>query len=116
MRKRRRFGQAVAIHQHALGPINQLARLQPLAQGRVSADPTLNVIATKHDSTASGVSLAFLMNDGHIVIPASSNSKHLRDNFAATSVSLSTDEIGEIRKLDRRQRIINPSISPQWDD
>lgn len=93
-----------------------LTAYQPLAQGRVSADPVLTAIARKHGATASEVSLAFLMSEGHIVIPASSSPQHLRDNFTATSVQLKPDEIAEIKKLERGQRIINPSISPKWDD
>ena len=104
----------LCTHAKALGI--RLTAYQPLAQGRVSNDPILEAIAKKHVTTASAVSLAFLMGDGHIVIPASSKAKHLRDNFAASSLRLLPEDVATIRKLDSGSRIINPSISPKWDD
>jgi 2,5-diketo-D-gluconate reductase B len=89
---------------------------QPLAQGRVGSDPVLQRIAGNHGVTASAISLAFLMAEGHIVIPASSSEKHLRENMQAIDVRLSDAERSEIRGLERQFRIINPSIAPVWDD
>ena len=94
----------------------KLTAYQPLAQGRVSNDPVLKAISEKHKTTASAISLAFLMGDGHIVIPASSKAAHLRDNFATSSVHLVREDVEAIRKLDRGSRIINPAMSPKWDD
>ena len=93
-----------------------LTAYQPLAQGRVSSDRLLNQIADRHDVTASAISLAFLMAEGHIVIPASSSAEHLAANFAASGVRLAEAEMAQIRTLDRGLRIINPSFAPRWDD
>ena len=108
--------QASKLYAHAKNLDIQLTAYQPLAQGRVSNDPVLSAIAKKHKATASAIALAFLMNEGHIVIPASSKVEHLRDNFSALSVQLQSGDIVEIRKLERGMRIINPAISPHWDD
>jgi len=94
----------------------QLTAYQPLAHGRVSRDEVLNNIARRHGVTASAVALAFLMGDGHIVIPASSSEVHLRANFAASGVRLDAAEIAEIRTLEQGLRVINPPKSPVWDD
>lgn len=94
----------------------QLTAYQPLAQGRVSKDPILNDIARRHGVTASAVALAFLMADGHVVIPASSREGHLRDNFAASGVRLSDDEIAQISDLEQGLRVIDPPKAPAWDD
>ncbi|QQA43518.1 aldo/keto reductase [Pelagovum pacificum] len=93
-----------------------LTAYQPLAQGKVADDPVLSRIAEAHGVTAAAISLAFLMAEGHIVIPASSNAQRLRDNLAAQDVSLSEAEVGEIRGLDRAERLIQPPKSPDWDD
>ena len=93
-----------------------LTAYQPLAQGRVSSDPVLLSIAERLGSTPAAVALAFLMAEGHVVIPASSSEPHLRANFPADLVHLSADDMLAIRKLERGLRIINPSISPRWDD
>lgn len=93
-----------------------LTAYQPLAKGEVGQDPVLKKIGERHGVTASAVSLAFLMAEGHIVIPASGSEANLRANFAALQVKLSEPEMAEIRTLDRGYRRINPAKSPRWDD
>ena len=93
-----------------------LTAYQPLAKGEVSQDALLKAIGERHGVTAAAVSLAFLMGEGHIVIPASGSEANLRANFAALQVKLTADEMAQIRKLDRGYRRINPAKSPRWDD
>ncbi|MEJ1159424.1 aldo/keto reductase [Prosthecomicrobium sp. N25] len=93
-----------------------LTAYQPLAKGEVGGDPVLGRIAGAQGVTAAAVALAFLMAEGHAVIPASSTEANLRANFAARDVSLSPDEIAEIRRLDRGYRRIHPAKAPRWDD
>lgn len=87
----------------------------PLAQGRIGADKTMQSIASTHGATAEQVSLAYLMQQGLVVIPSSANETRLRQNFAATSVTLTDAEMAEIDGLDRGLRIINPAWGPDWD-
>ena len=107
-------GSKLCAHAKTLGI--QLTAYQPLAQGRVTVDPVLMAIAEKHKTTTSAVTLAFLMSEGHIVIPASSKTTHLCDNFSASSSHLQPEDNAKIRKLERGMRVINPAISPLWDD
>jgi 2,5-diketo-D-gluconate reductase B len=93
-----------------------LTAYQPLAKGEVNGDPILARIAAKYGLSAAAVALAFLMAEGHIVIPASGSEANLRANFAANSLALTENEMAEIRMLDRRYRRINPEKSPRWDD
>lgn len=93
-----------------------LTAYRPLAKAAVEGDATLAAIAGKHGVTAAAVALAFLMAEGHVVIPASSNRARLEANFCAHTVDLGAGEIEEIRKLDRGERGINPDKSPAWDD
>jgi 2,5-diketo-D-gluconate reductase B len=94
----------------------QLTAYQPLAKGEIGEDPVLNRIAGQHGVTVAAVALAFLMGEGHVVIPASGSETNLRANFAALDVSLGEAEMAEIRTLDRGYRRINPEKSPGWDD
>jgi 2,5-diketo-D-gluconate reductase B len=66
--------------------------------------------------TPAAISLAFLMAEGHAVIPASSSETNLSANFAARDVKLSEAEMQQLRGLDRGYRRINPAKSPRWDD
>ncbi|HEX8373861.1 MAG TPA: aldo/keto reductase, partial [Geminicoccaceae bacterium] len=108
--------QAPRLRDYARARGLPLTAYQPLAKGRVASDPTLGAIAGRHGVTAAAVALAFLMAEGHIVIPASSSEANLRANLAATAVRLGEAEMAEIRGLDRGQRFINPEKSPAWDD
>jgi len=60
--------------------------------------------------------LAFLMGEGHIVIPASSDRGRLESNFAAGGVTLSEEEMAAVRALHKGTRFIDPDKSPAWDD
>jgi 2,5-diketo-D-gluconate reductase B len=108
--------QAPKLRDHARAEGVALTAYQPLCKGELRDDPVLTRIGEKHGVTASAVALAFLMQEGHIVIPASSSEKNLRANFAALGVSLDDAEMAEIRKLDRGYRRIDPVKSPRWDD
>ncbi len=88
----------------------------PIARGKVNDDAVITAIAANHGCTNAAVALAFLMAEGHIVIPASSNRERLQENFRASDVKLETSEIAAIRTLDRGERVINPDKSPKWDD
>ncbi|MDB5562867.1 MAG: dkgB 3 [Hyphomicrobiales bacterium] len=94
----------------------QLTAYQPLAKGRVSGEPLLKAIAEKHGVTAPAISLAFLMSQGHVVIPSSANAGRLRENLAALNVKLSEEDVATIRTLNSGERIVNPQKSPKWDD
>lgn len=93
-----------------------LTAYQPLAKAQVGSDPLLNRIAERHGVTAAAIALAFLMQEGHAVIPASGSEANLRANYAARDVRLTGGEMTAIRGLERGYRRINPVKSPRWDD
>ena len=93
-----------------------LTAYQPLCKGEVASDPLLRRIGEKHGVTASAVALAFLIAEGHVVIPASSSDGNLRGNWEAQRVKLDHDDMAAVRTLDRNYRRINPAKSPAWDD
>lgn len=93
-----------------------LTAYQPLAKGTVNDDPIIKAIAAAHGVGPSAIALAFLMAEGHIVIPASGSEANLKSNYAALSVTLDDDEMDRMRALNRGQRRIDPDKSPLWDD
>jgi 2,5-diketo-D-gluconate reductase B len=108
--------QAPKLAAHARRKGLLLTAYQPLCRGAVAQDPVLRRIGEKHGVTASAAALAFLMAEGHGIIPASSSEANLRANWQARDVRLDDDDIRAIRGLDRRERSINPDKSPAWDD
>jgi 2,5-diketo-D-gluconate reductase B len=93
-----------------------LTAYQPLAKGSVGENETLREIAAKHGVTPAAVALAFLLAEGHIVIPASGSRVNLEANLRARDLKLRPEEIDAVRRLDRGERRIDPEKSPRWDD
>ena len=83
---------------------------------RVESVGAHQFLVSPHGVDAAAVTLAFLMAEGHAVIPASSNPAHLRGNLAARDIVLDAEEMAAIRALDRGWRTIDPAKAPVWDD
>lgn len=88
----------------------------PLGRGLEADDPVLDEIAATQGATWAQVALAFLMAEGHAVIPTSGKPERIAANFAARDVVLSDVEIARIRALDRDHHIVDDrSWMPLWD-
>ncbi len=87
----------------------------PLARGALAGNPVLTAIGQRHGATVEQIALAFLMAEGHIVIPSSSNRERIKTNFAATNIALTAADIASIRKLDENRRLVNGAWCPVWD-
>jgi 2,5-diketo-D-gluconate reductase B len=87
----------------------------PLAKGRMCAEPVVMEIAGHHDASAAAVTLAWLLQQGMIVIPASGSRKNMAANLDAASIHLTEPEMQAIQALERGDRMINPAKSPDWD-
>ncbi|HEY5364257.1 MAG TPA: aldo/keto reductase [Aestuariivirga sp.] len=87
----------------------------PLARGQLSESAGLVAIAKKHNATPEQVGLAFLLAEGHIVIPSSTNRGRIQSNWDARKLELSAEEISAIRKLDQNRRLVDGAWCPAWD-
>ena len=87
----------------------------PLAQGKIAGDPVLKTIGAAHGVSEGEIALAFLMAEGHVVIPTSSKPERVKSNLAAAEIALSQDEIERLRALDKGLRLIDPEWAPEWD-
>lgn len=88
---------------------------QPIAQGRLSADPVLQRIGGNHGATPEQVALAWELACGYAAIPTSGKRERIAQNFAARELALSESEVAEIDMLDRGVRSIDPAWGPDWD-
>jgi 2,5-diketo-D-gluconate reductase B len=87
----------------------------PLAKGKVTGDPTLREIADRHGAAPTQIALAWTIQRGIAVIPASGKVDRAKSNFESSRVRLSESEVKRIDNLDRGLRLINPDFSPEWD-
>src|SRR5215467_3565012 len=89
----------------------------PLARGKVPGDETLIGIGKAHGKSASQVVLRFLVQQGLIVIPRTSNRGRLAENLAIFDFKLTDAEMAEIGRLKRPDgRVVNPPHAPKWDE
>lgn len=103
----------VVAANHAAGI--PLTAYLPLARGTVAEDPEITAIARELEATPGQVSLAFLMAEGHAVIPSSSRRERIVENWGATKLKLSAEQMDRIRALDRGQRMTLVDFAPDWD-
>ena len=95
-----------------------LVAYSPIARGGVKDNPALARIGKRHGKTAAQVSLRFLVQQGIAVIPRTSRSERLVENFAIFDFELSPAEMAEIGRLASREgRLVDFSYSgsPNWD-
>jgi 2,5-diketo-D-gluconate reductase B len=87
----------------------------PLAYGKVLDDTVIKAIAARMNATAAQVTLAWLLAQGHTVIPSSTRPENLASNLAASSLVLSAEDRATIDALDRHERLVSPDFGPHWD-
>jgi pyridoxine 4-dehydrogenase len=73
----------------------------PLSAGNVQAVELLNLIAKQHNATPHQVALSWLLHHALniLLIPGTSNLKHLEENYAAASIELSEEDLLTLQKL-----------------
>jgi alcohol dehydrogenase (NADP+) len=77
---------------------------------RLLDDPAVVAIASAHDASAAQVLLAWGLARGTAVIPKSTTSARLAENFAATKLVLTDDDIAALDALDRGERYVTGSF------
>ena len=88
----------------------------PIARGRVKGDSVLTRIGKAHGKTAAQVCLRFLAQQDIVVIPRTSDTGRLKENFELFDFKLSATEMNEIAALGSpRGRIVHWSGAPNWD-
>jgi 2,5-diketo-D-gluconate reductase B len=89
----------------------------PLARGKVPGNDVLARIGRAHGKTSAEIALRYLVQQGIISIPRTSNPDHLAANLATFDFTLSDVEMTEIAGLKHTGlRVVNPPHAPRWDD
>ena len=78
-----------------------LTAYSPLGRGDLFEDETIREIADRHERTAAQVALRWLVQQPMVAaIPMSSNPDHVRGNFDVFDFELSTEEMGDLFRVD----------------
>ncbi|MGD1862716.1 MAG: aldo/keto reductase [Leptolyngbyaceae cyanobacterium] len=107
------FGQANDIFLTAYSPLgssDRPASLKAEDEPILLEDPTIADIAKKHHATPAQVLINWAIHRGTAVIPKSVNSERIKQNLAATDVSLNAEDMSAIAALDKHRRYVDGSI------
>jgi diketogulonate reductase-like aldo/keto reductase len=88
----------------------------PIARGQAQGNALLAKIGKTHGKTATQVCLRYLVQQDIVVIPRTSKSERLKENFSIFDFELSAAEMKDIHSLAHPGgRIVEWSGTPQWD-
>lgn len=109
-----------------LGSSDRPERMKATDEPALLEHPVIREVAEANEVTPGQVLIGWSINRGIAVIPKSTNKDRLKENFAASTLTLNKDEIERIGRLDQKYRFINGSLwtmegSPYepadlWDD
>lgn len=69
----------------------------PIDQGALARDTTFAAIGRRHRISASSAALAWVLRQPDMIaIPMSASEPHLRENFAAANVELTTEDLAQV--------------------
>lgn len=74
---------------------------------KIFQNETIKEIAQRYGKTPAQVVLCWHLQDGYIVIPGSSNPRHIIENFNIFDFTLSDEDMQQIRTLNKRLRFEN---------
>lgn len=101
------------LHEYAVARDHYLVAYAPIARGAVDDVPELRAVAEKHDATPAQVSLAWLADKENVVaIPKAASEAHIRENLAATELSLDDEDVRRIESIDRTRRVVDFEAAP----
>jgi 2,5-diketo-D-gluconate reductase B len=94
----------------------ELVGYSPLARGDVLDVPEVTDVAEKHGVGEAQVSLAWLREKGVTAIPKATGRDHIADNWASLALELDDEDVKTIDSIERRERKVDPSFSPDsWE-
>jgi alcohol dehydrogenase (NADP+) len=101
------------VHLTAYSPLGSLDRPDSLKdedEPVLLEDPVIAGIAEKHGATPAQVLIRWAIERGTAVIPKSVNPGRIAENFAATQVPLTDEDMNQIAALDRGQRYVDGTL------
>ncbi|HEU0198463.1 MAG TPA: aldo/keto reductase [Nevskiaceae bacterium] len=108
-----RFCAAHGVHVTAYSPLGSGDRpkgLKAADEPVLLQDPVIGRIAQAHGASSAQVLLAWGLRRGTAVLAKSVNAARIRQNFEATQLQLTADDVAAITRLDRHRRYLDGGI------
>jgi len=109
-----------------LGSRDRPKSMKAEAEPVLLEDPAVGEVAAKHAASPAQVLIAWALRRGTVVIPKSVNAERIRQNLAATELTLDDDDMATIAALDRHRRYVDGafwalegssySVAGLWDE
>ena len=93
-----------------LGSPDRPPRLKVKDEPVLLEDHAIRTIANRHGVTVAQVLISWAIQRGTTAIPKSVTPKWIKQNLAATEMSLTQDDMKKIERLDRNRRYVNGKI------
>jgi len=84
----------------------------PLGRGQDLTLDTVQDIADDIDGSASQVIISWLNRKGIVAIPKASSRTHIKENFQAADVTLTSQQVQRLDQRNADNRLISPSFAP----
>lgn len=81
---------------------------------KLLAEPVLAKIAEAHGKTPAQVILRWMLQEGDVTFPKTTNSQHIRDNFDVFDFELTDDEMARINALPQKAYYDVPEEAPDF--
>ena len=92
------YAQAAAV-QYCQDHHIQVEAWSPLGRRRILEDPQLREMAAGHQATVPQICLSFALQSGVLPLPKSSNPERMREDLAAQQISLTEEELWQLRTM-----------------
>ena len=94
-----------------------LTAYSPIAKGRVLTDPLLVEIGSRYDKNPVQITLRWLVQQERVAaVPKAGSPEHRLSNISIFDFELSPTEMDAIHNLSRKERLVDPTDGPEWDD
>lgn len=109
------YYQQRALKQRVAAAGAKLECWYPIGHGdpALLSTPIFTELATKYRKTNVQIILRWHVQEGNIVIPKSTNPRHLRENIDIFDFSLTDDDMAAVRSIDKGVRFYNRSLPEQ---
>ncbi|MFC6733226.1 MULTISPECIES: aldo/keto reductase [unclassified Haladaptatus] len=97
---------------YAAGHDIELVAYSPIARNEVAENEDIKAVAENYDATPAQISLAWLLANGIVPIPKSSDEEHLRANYESLDIELTQEDKERLDNLDDEERLIDPDFAP----
>jgi len=87
----------------------------PIARGGLRGIAAAELVAARHGADVSQIAVAYELAKGYAAIPTSSRADRIVSNFAASRLTLSSEDMVAIGNLPQSSRRIDPDWGPDWD-